>query len=182
VILAMPVSAADYPTKSIRLIIPSAPGGAPDIFGRLIATELGKQMGQQVVVDNRPGASGIIGFEAMAHAAPDGYTLGYQTFPFVTNRVAFAKLPYDSEKDFLPVVRQGSNAGLLTVTPSLPVNSVRELIDYARTRPGKLSYGSNGVTASNALGIELFKVMTGTQIVQVLYKGIQQAITDTISG
>jgi tripartite-type tricarboxylate transporter receptor subunit TctC len=174
--------AADYPAKSIRLIIPSSPGGAPDIFGRLIAGELGKQMGQQVVVDNRPGASGIIGFEAMAKAPPDGYTFGYQTFPFVTNPSGYAKLPYDTARDFQPVVRQGSNAGLMTVTPSLPVQSVRELIEYARAQPGKLSYGSNGGTASNALIIELLKVMTGTQIVQVSYKGMQQAITDTIAG
>jgi tripartite-type tricarboxylate transporter receptor subunit TctC len=135
-----------------------------------------------VVVDNRPGASGIIGFEAIAKAAPDGYTLGYQIFSFMTNPSAYVKLPYDTEKDFQPVVRQGANAGLMTVTPSLPVKSVRELIDYARAHPGKLSYGATGATSTNALGMDLFKVATGTQIVQVLYKGIQQAITDTIAG
>jgi tripartite-type tricarboxylate transporter receptor subunit TctC len=174
--------AADYPAKPIRLIVPSAPGGTPDITSRLVAGELSKNMGQLVVVDNRAGAGGIIGYEAMAKAMPDGYTFGNATFSFITNPLVSAKLPFDTVKDFQPVVLGASNPTFMTVTLALPVHSVRELIEYARAQPGKLSYGSNGVTASNALAIELFKVMTGTQIVHVSYKGMQQAITDAIAG
>ena len=180
--LTITTASADYPTKPIRLIVPSAPGGAPDITGRLIASELGKQMGQPVVVDNRPGASGVIGFEALAKATADGHTFAYATFPFIINPIIFSKLPYDTAKDFHPVVQQGSGASLMTVTPALPVRSVRELIDYARTQPGKLSYGSAGAGSSQLLAVELFKFMTGTQIVQVSYKGIQQGIADAIAG
>ncbi len=175
-------SAAEYPSKPIRLIVPSAAGGTPDIQARLIASELSKQMGQQVVIDNRGGASGIIGYEMIARAAPDGYTLGYAAFPFITNPIMYVKLPYDTAKDFQPVVRQVSGTNVLTVTPALPVQSVRELVEYARAQPGKLSYGGIGGGGSQQLSIELFKSMTGTQIVQVSYKGMQQAITDTIAG
>ncbi|MDT7812348.1 MAG: hypothetical protein QOJ42_2264 [Acidobacteriaceae bacterium] len=180
--LAVTSASADYPTKPIRLIVPSAVGGAPDTIGRLIASELGKQMGQQVVVDNRPGASGVIGFEALAKAAADGYTFGYATFPFIINPIIFSKLPYDAAKDFHPVVLQGFGASLMTVTPALQVRSARELIAYARAQPGQLSYGSSGSGSSQQLAVELFKFMTGTQIVQVSYKGIQQAITEVIAG
>jgi tripartite-type tricarboxylate transporter receptor subunit TctC len=175
-------AAAEYPTKPIRLMVPSAAGGTPDILARLIASELTKQMAQQVVVDNRGGASGIIGYEAISKAAPDGYTLGYAAFPFITNPIMYLKLPYDTAKDFQPVVQQVSGTNVLTVTPALPVRSARELIEYARAQPGKLSYGSIGGGGSQQLSIELFKSMTGTQIVQVSYKGMQQAITDTIAG
>ena len=174
--------AAEYPTKPIRLIVPSAAGGTPDIQARLIASELTKQMGQQVVVDNRGGASGIISYEVIAKAAPDGYTLGYAAFPFITNPLMFTKLPYDTAKDFQPLVRQIFGPNLLAVSPALPVKTVQALVDYARAQPGKLSYGSVGAGASQQLSIELLKKMTGTQIVQVTYKGMQQAITDVIAG
>jgi tripartite-type tricarboxylate transporter receptor subunit TctC len=174
--------AADYPAKPIRLIVPSAPGGTPDIVSRLVAGELSKNMGQLVVVDNRPGASGIIGYEAIAKATPDGHTFGNATFTFITNPIVLAKLPYDTSKDFQPVVLGASNPSLMTVTPALPVQSVRELIEYARAHPGKLSYGSIGPAGSQTLAVELFKFMTGTQIAPVGYKGMQQAITDTIAG
>jgi tripartite-type tricarboxylate transporter receptor subunit TctC len=175
-------SAADYPAKPIRLIVPSAAGGTPDVNARLIANEISKQMGQQVVVDNRPGASGVIGFEMIAKSPPDGYTLGYASFPFITNPIMFSKLPYDSARDFQPVILQVLGVNVLTVTPALPIRSVKELIDYARAQPGKLSYGSVGAGGSQQLAVELFKILTTTQIVQVTYKGIQQAITDTIGG
>ncbi len=171
-----------YPSKPIRLIVPSAPGGQPDIVARLIANELGKQMGQQVAVDNRAGASNFIGLEMIAKAAPDGYTLGFAGFPVMTNPSVFAKLPYDTARDFQPVIHQHATANLLVVTPLLPVKSVQELIDYARAHPGKLSYGSAGAGTGPQLAMELFKFMTGTQIVQVSYKGIQQATTDAIGG
>ena len=176
------VTAAEYPTKPIRLIVPSAAGGTPDINARLLAAELSQQMGRQVVVDNRGGASGIVGFEMIARAEPDGYTLGFAGFPFITNPLMYATLPYDSARDFQPVVRMFSITNVLTLTPALPVRSVQELIEYARAQPGMLSYGSAGAGTSQQLSLELFKIMTGARIVQVSYKGIQQATTDTIAG
>jgi len=171
-----------YPTKPIRLVVPSAPGGTPDIQARIIANELGKQLGQQVVIDNRGGASGIIGYDIIAKAAPDGYTLGYSAFTFITNALTYSRLPYDSAKDFQPVVRGVSGTNILTVAPSMSVRSVRELVELARAQPGKLSYGGPGGGASQQLSLELLKSMTGTQITQVYYKAIQQAMADTIGG
>ena len=180
------VAAADtlmaYPSRPIRLMVPTAPGAGPDINARLIASEIGKQLGQQVVVDNRAGASGIISFETLARAAPDGYTLGYLNQNFLTNPSLFVKLPYDSTKDFLPVILHGSSSFLLTVTPSLPIRSVKDLIAQARANPGKFSYGSAGVGSAQTLAMELLKLQTDTNIVRVIYKGIQQAITDAIGG
>jgi tripartite-type tricarboxylate transporter receptor subunit TctC len=174
--------AANYPTKPIRFIVPVAVGSASDMSARLIAGELSLYMGQQVIVDNRAGASGIIGYEAIAKAAPDGHTFGNATFSFITNPLVFLRLPYDPAKDFQPVVRLGSGANLMTVTPTLPVRSVQELIDLAKAQPGKLSYGTLGAGSSFTLSAELLKFMAGVQIVQVSYKGIQQAITDAIAG
>jgi tripartite-type tricarboxylate transporter receptor subunit TctC len=171
-----------YPTKPIRLVVPSAAGGTPDIQARIIANELGKQMGQQVVVDNRGGASGIIGYEVIAKSAPDGYTLGYSAFTFITNPLTYSKLSYDSAKDFQPIIRQVSGTNIVSVTPALPVRSARELVELARAEPRKLSYGANGGGSSQQLSLELLKNMTGTQITQVYYKAIQQAIADTIGG
>lgn len=171
-----------WPNRPVRLLVPSAAGGTPDINARLLATELSRQMGQQVVVDNRGGASGIIGYEMIARAAPDGYTFGYAAFPFITNPILFAKLPYDTARDFLPVIQQVFTTNVMTVTPSLPVRSVQELVEYARGQPGKLSYGSIGAGGSQQLAVELLKIMTGVQIVQVPYKGMQQATTDAIAG
>ncbi len=174
--------AQSYPSRPLRIIVPSAPGGLPDIQARLMAHELGKQLGQQVVIDNRPGASFIIGFELMAKATPDGYTVGYASFPIATNPSMFAKLPYDFERDFQPVIHQVSALNILAVWPALPINSVQELVSHARAHPDKLSYGISGFGASNHLSIELMKIMTGTRLVAVTYKAIQQAITETSAG
>lgn len=182
IVTAEPTSAQNYPSKPIRVVVPSAAGGLPDIAARSHAKELSEQLGQQVVVDNRPGASGIIGFELIAHAPPDGYTLGYATFLVATNPAMFLKLPYDSAKDFRPIIIGGSNPNLLAVTQSLPIRSVKELIEHAKANPGKLSYGSSGVGSSIHLAMELFSMRTGTHLVHVSYKGIQQAITDVIGG
>jgi tripartite-type tricarboxylate transporter receptor subunit TctC len=176
------VIAAEFPNRPIRLIVASAPGGNPDINSRNLASELTKQMGQQVVVENRPGASGIIGYEALARATPDGYTLGYISNLVATNPSLYAKLPYDFARDFQPLLLYLTGLNVLTVTPSLPVRTVKELIEHARTNPGKLSYGTSGIGASPHLAMELFKSMTGTSIVHVGYKGSQQAITDLIGG
>jgi len=171
-----------YPSRPIRLIVPSVAGGAPDIAARSLTSELGKQLGQQVVVDNRAGASGIIAFEIVARAAPDGYTFGFIGNTIATNPSLYSKLPYDFARDFQPVIHAASGLNLLAITPSLPIRSVKELIGHARANPGKLSYGSGSLGASTHLSMELFKSMTGTDIVLVSYKGMPQANLDVISG
>ena len=175
-------AAQDYPSRPVRLIVPSAPGGSPDINARELANELTKQMGQQVVVENRPGASGILGYEALQRATPDGYTFAYISNFIATNPSMYAKLPYDFERDFRPVIFYFRGFNILTVSPALPVHSVKELIDYARANPGKLKFGSSGIGATPHLSMELFKSMTDTAIAHVPYKATQQAVIDLISG
>jgi len=183
ILLAQSVMAAEsYPVRPIRMIIPAAPGGAPDIAGRLIAAEIGRRMGQQVVVENRPGSAGVVGFQATARATPDGYTIGLVTFPIATNPSMFARLPYDAFRDLQMVVQLASGVNLLAVGPALPVKSVQELVALARKSPGKLSFGSSGNGTTMHLSMELFKQMTGTNLLHVPYKAIQQAITETIGG
>jgi tripartite-type tricarboxylate transporter receptor subunit TctC len=171
-----------YPSRPLRLIVPSAPGGSPDINARELANELTKQMGQQVVVENRAGASGILGYEVLARATPDGYTFAYISNLIATNPSLYSKLPYDFARDFQPVIFYFRGFNVLTVSPSLAVRSVKELIDHARANPGKLSFGSSGIGATPHLSMELFKSMTDTAIVHVPYKGTQQAVSDVIGG
>jgi tripartite-type tricarboxylate transporter receptor subunit TctC len=179
---ALPVAAAEYPARPIRFIVPSAPGGTPDIISRVVGAELGRQMGQQFVVDNRPGANGAIGMHMIARAAPDGYTIGYAPVSALAVNPGFVKLPYDSAKDLRMVAQLVFGLHLLTVTPQLPVNSVQELIEYAKNYPGKLSYGSSGSGSTQHIGMEMFKLMTGTQMVHVPFKAIQLATTEVIGG
>jgi tripartite-type tricarboxylate transporter receptor subunit TctC len=175
--------AAEYPARPIRFIVPYAAGGAPDVTARWLATDLGQQMGQQIVIDNRPGAGGSLGTEMIARASSDGYTIGIGGISTLAiNRSVLAKLPYDSDRDLRNVVQTYSGPLLLGVTLSLPINSVKELIDYAKNNSGKLSFGSAGNGTSHHLSGELFKHMTGTQIVHVPYKAAQQVITDMIGG
>ncbi len=176
---------AEYPERPIRLIISSAAGGSPDVVTRILAVELVKQMGQQIVIDNRPGGAQTIGTEIVVRAAPDGYTLGYANV--VTLAINKSLLPkqqqsYDPDKDLVLVGQFLSTYNLLAVTNSLAVKSVRELIDYARQNPGKLLNASGGNGTTGHLGGELFKIMTGTQIVHVPYKGSPQGISDLIAG
>jgi tripartite-type tricarboxylate transporter receptor subunit TctC len=179
----MTCALAQYPDRPIRCIVPSAAGGAADINARLLAAELTKLLGQQIVVDNRPGAAGSIGMELIARAVPDGYTIGYGTSAALAiNRSLLAKLPYDPEKDFQMVALMGYQPNLLAVALSMPVKSVQELIVHAKNNPGKLSYGSSGIGTPSHLGMEMFKHMTGTQIVHVPYKAAQQAIAEMIAG
>lgn len=176
-------AAAEYPTRPIRFIVPAAAGGQSDISSRLLAAELTKQMGQQVVIDNRAGGSGTIGTDLVVKAVPDGYTIGQgNTITLATNRSLFADPPYDVDRDLQMVVLVSTASNVLAVTPSLPVHSVKELIDYARNNPGKLSFGSSGNGSSTHLGGELFKLMTGTQMTHVPYKASQLAITEMIGG
>jgi tripartite-type tricarboxylate transporter receptor subunit TctC len=186
IIFALGVSqaaVAAYPDRPIRLIISSAVGGSPDIVTRVLAAELVKQMGQQFVIDNRPGAAQTIGTEMVVRAAPDGYTLGYaNVVTLAINKTLLPKQPYDPDRDLTLIGQFLSTHNLLAVHPSLPVKSVRELIDHARKNPGKLLNASAGNGTTGHLGGELFKIMTGTQIVHVPYKGSPQGIQDLMAG
>ena len=175
--------AADYPTRPIRFIVPSAPGGGPDTSSRMLAIDLSSRLGQQVVVDNRPGGSGVLGTDLIAKAAPDGYTIGQgNILTLAINRSLLKSLPYDVDKDLQKVIQISFVTNLLAVSPTLPVKSVKELIDYAKANPGKVFYGSGGVGTTHHVGMELFAYMTGTQLVHVPYKSTQQAVTELIAG
>jgi tripartite-type tricarboxylate transporter receptor subunit TctC len=185
--MAMAISplatAADYPVRPIRFIVPSAPGGSPDINARLLAAELSKQLGQQIVVDNRPGASGVIGMELIIRAAPDGYTLGYGTSAaLASNLSVLPKRPYDPLRDLQMVAQLGNQPNLLGASLAFPIKSAAELIDYAKANPGKTFFGSSGNGTSMHLTGELLKIMTSTQLVHVPYKAAQQVISDIIGG
>ena len=172
-----------YPTKPIRFIVPFPAGGGADIFARLVGRKLGENMGQTFVVDNRAGASGIIGCELVARSAPDGYTLLMGTTgTHTTNPAVFPKLPYDSLKDFAPISLVAESPFVLLVHPSLPVGNVKELIAFAKARPGQLTYASSGTGSSSHLGFELFNLMAGIKGIHVPYKGLPPATLDTISG
>lgn len=172
----------DYPSRPIRFIVPSAPGGTPDIIARVIGGELSRQMGQQVVVDNRAGANGAIGLHLVARAASDGYTIAYGPVSAVAVNPSVTKLQYDPRKDLQPVIQLVFGMHILTVNPSLPIKSVPDLIDYAKANPGKLSFGSSGSGSTQHVGMEMFKYMTRTDMVHVPFKAIQAAITEVIAG
>lgn len=175
--------AQTYPAKPIRLIVPFPAGGGADIFARLIGRKLSDNMRQSIVVDNRAGASGIIGCEAVARSAADGYTLLMGTTgTHTTNPAVFSKLPYDPLKDFTPISLVADSPFVLLVHPSLPVANLKELIAFAKARPGQLTYASSGTGSSSHLGFELFNLMAGIKGVHVPYKGLPPATLDTISG
>ena len=180
--LALPVRAA-YPDKPIRFIIPSAPGGSPDVLMRILVQQMSQQMGVPFVVENKPGASFVLGTMDVARAPADGYTLGYGNIvSLAINRSLLPSLPYDVERDLTLVSNCVLVFNMLAVNNNLPVRNVRELIDYAKKNPGKLTTGSSGNGTTGHLGAELFKAMTGTDILHVPYKGSPQAINDLISG
>lgn len=182
-LFAAAIAYAEYPERPIRLIISSAAGGSPDVVTRILAAELTKQMGQQIIIDNRPGAAQTIGTEMVVRASPDGYTIGYaNVVTLAINKSLLPKQPYDPDKDLVIVGQFLSTYNLLCVTNSLPAKTVKDLIDYAKKNPGKLLNASGGNGTTGHLGGELFKIMTGTQIVHVPYKGSPQGITDLISG
>jgi tripartite-type tricarboxylate transporter receptor subunit TctC len=177
------LAAAAYPERPIRYVLPSAAGGGPDVAARVVMAELGKQLGQQIIVDNRPGGSGTIGTDMIAKATPDGYTMGHgNILTMAINRSVLPRLPYDPDKDLQPVVQMYGTPNLLAVTLSLPVHSVQELIAYAKKNPGKLFYASTGNGSSVHVGMELFKLMTDTQMVHVPFKAATIAITDLTAG
>jgi len=170
-------SAQSYPTKPIRLIVPFAPGGGSDVLARLIGPRLAERLGQPVVVDNRPAASGVVGADLVAKSAPDGYTLLGTTVTFVISGTLHKKLPYDAFKDFAPVTLFIATPFGLLLHPSVPAKTVSEFVAYAKPIPGKLLYGSSGPGSSPHLSTELFCSMTGIRMTHVPYKGISPAIT-----
>ena len=181
---ALPSALAQtYPGKSIRMIIPFPPGGATDILGRVLAQKLGDQLGQTVVVENRPGAGGAIGSEMLAKAAPDGYTIQMATVS--THSIGPAMNPktsYDVKRDFAPVAHLADATNVLIVSPSLPVNNLKELIAYLKANPGRVNFSSSGNGTIVHMTGEMFKMQTGTFAVHIPYRGTALAIPDIISG
>jgi tripartite-type tricarboxylate transporter receptor subunit TctC len=174
-------AAQAYPTLPIKIVVPYPPGGAGDLHARMIGEKLAEELGQPVLVENRSGASGNIGSEHVAKAAPDGHTLLMNTTNLAIGRAVSTKLPFDVLSDLAPITPTLTSQNLLVVPNSLPVSSVAELIAYAKERPGKMSYGSSGI-GTPMLTIELLKVMAGVDIVHVPYRGDAPAITDLIGG
>src|SRR4051812_44862992 len=174
---------AAWPDRPIRLVVPSAAGGSPDNICRILTGELQKTLGQAFVIDNKPGASGNIGMQEVVRAAPDGYTLGYGNVgTLAINKSLFARLPYDPDKQLMPVALIGYVQNALVVRTDLGVNSVSELIKLAKSRPGQLTMASPGNGTTGHLGGELFKSMTGTFMTHVPYRGSPQAIQDLMGG
>ncbi len=183
--LAAAVSTAfaqNYPTRTVRVVVPYAAGGNTDIVARLIAQHLTTGWGQQVIVDNRPGGATNIGAEFVARAQPDGYTLLMGGASNAINMTLFRKPPYDTQKDFAPVVLCTVGANLLTVHPSVPAKNLRELMGLARAKPGQLNFASSGIGSSNHMAGELFKLMAKIDIAHVPYKGNAPALADLTGG
>jgi tripartite-type tricarboxylate transporter receptor subunit TctC len=181
--LGLCAAAQDYPTRPIRLIVPFAPGGVADTSARVVADKLGQRLGQQIVVENKPGASGNIGTSMVAQAAPDGYTLllGFDG-TMVINPHVYAKVPFDTVKDFVPVSKIGDAALILITHPAVPARNLQELVTYSKATSGGLSYGSAGTGSTPHLAGELLKARTGLNMVHVPYKGGGQAMGDLVGG
>ena len=172
-----------YPVKAVRLVLPFAAGSAVDVLARLYAQRMTEGWGQQVVVDNRTGANGIIGMELIARAAPDGYTIGMANIAtLAVNPSVYPKLPYDSLRDFVPVSLTATIGNCLMVHPSFPVKSVKELVALAKKHPGELNYASGGIGSAQHIPMALLEAMTGIKLVHVAYKGITPAFNDVLAG
>jgi tripartite-type tricarboxylate transporter receptor subunit TctC len=179
---ALAAQAQPYPARSIRMITPFAPGGGSDVVARLVAEKLGPLLGQQVVVENRPGASGIIGGDVVAKAPPDGYTVLMMNSAITSNPWLYRKLPYDTERDFIPVIVLASAPTLLAANPSAPFNSVRELTDYARAHPATVSIGTPGAGQLSHLAGEMLEQASNTTMMMVHYKGTANSMSDLLGG
>lgn len=176
-------NAADsYPNKPLRIIVPLAPGGTTDTLSRYLAQELSQSLGQPVIVDNKPGANNIIGTQHLANAAPDGYTMGMLISTHTINPHIAKSLPYDSQKDFIPLAMIAKMPGLMTVNPSLPVTTVQELVALAKAKPNTLAYGQPGGLSSGHLSMEYFNKLAGVDILSVPYKGAGPALVDLVAG
>lgn len=181
--LAAPAAAQSYPSKPVKIVVTLSPGSTSDILARTVADQLTQSMGQTFVVENRPGLGGNIAGEAVARAAPDGYTLMLATISsHGINPALFERMPYDALKDFAPIVLLASSPNVLIVTPSMPVKSVAELVSYAKTRQGDLTFASGGIGTSHHLSGELFNSLAGVKMTHVPYKGSPQAVTAVATG
>lgn len=180
--LSQPAQAQDYPAKPVRIVVPYATGGSTDILTRLVAQRLTSRVGQTVLVDNRPGANGNIGTESVVRSPADGYTLLMMTNGQTINAGLNLKMTFDTERDLIPVVNVAVMPNVILVHPSQPMKSIGELIEFARTNPGKLSYSHAGVGSPQHLTGELFKLVTKTNIVGVPYKGGGPAVADAVAG
>jgi tripartite-type tricarboxylate transporter receptor subunit TctC len=176
------LSAAAYPDRIIRIVVPFPPGGGSDIVSRRLGDAMAADLGQTIIIENKPGASTIIGSNAVATSAPDGYTLLMATFAHAVNPSLNAKLPYDTAAAFSPVALVARSFNIAVVNPKMPIRTIGELIAYARAKPGTVNFGSYGVGTSAHLAGELFKALTGVDIVHVPYKGAAAAITDLLGG
>jgi len=173
---------ATYPTRAVRLIVPSSPGGGTDISARILAPQLTQFLGQQVIVENRPGAGTMIGGEAVARAAPDGYTLLMGISTLAINPAMYKKVPYDALKDLAPVSQAVALSNVLVIHPSLPPRNLKEFIAFAKARPGELNFASAGKGTSPHLSMELFLVLAKLKMLHVPYKGSGPGVTDLIAG
>ena len=182
--LALVAAAAQaYPDRPIKLIVPFAPGGSADFVGRLLAQQMSESLGQPVVVENKGGASGMLGNEYVAKSAPDGYTLTVGTLgPFAVNQTLYQHVPYDNVRDFAPITLTGLSSHILVANPSVPVTNVKELIALAKQKPGQLTFASSGTGNATHLTFELFKARAGIDIVHVPYKGGGPAMADLVGG
>ena len=182
VAIAAHASAQTYPAKTVRVIVPSAPGGSVDTLGRLVAQKLTAALGQSFVVENRSGSGGVVGTEVVAKSAPDGYTLLMAYHSHVINPALYPKLPFDTVKAFAPITQVAVQPQLLNVHPSLPAKNVKELIALAKARPGQLLFGSAGSGSGGHLANEIFNSMAGIKMTHVPYKGSAPALIDVIAG
>ena len=181
-LIAVPAAAQNYPTRPVRVIVPFAAGGNTDITARAIGVRLSEVFGHQIVVENRPGGATNIGTELVAKAPPDGYTILMGGATNAINMSTQAKPPYDTVRDFAPIILCVKDANVLTTHPSLPAKNLKELIALARARPGQLNFASSGLGSSNQMAGELFKVMAQVNIVHIPHKGNTPALTDTLAG
>ena len=177
-----PACAQTYPTRPIRIVVPTAPGGAPDVVARFLAPKVTEILGQQIVIDNRAGANAMIGADVVAKSPPDGYTWLFGTGQNTVNPSIMKKVPHDIIEDFAPVSLVFLSSYLLTVHPAVPAKSVKELIAIAKAQPNKLNFGSGGTGSAAHLSGELLKMMTGIQMVHVPYKGVGIALGDLVGG
>ena len=183
VALASLAHAQGWPSRPIHIVAPSTPGDAPDVIARIVADKLSSALGKEVVVDNKPGAGGVVGSEFVAKAAPDGYTLIMgNAGSHGINAAVYSKLPYDIQRDFAPVSQIAVAPNIFVINPSIPAKTVQEFIAYAKGRPGQLGYASGGNGSSSHMSMELFKSMTGVDLIHVPYKGSSPALTDVVSG
>ncbi len=180
--MSLAAGAQSFPSKSLRIIVPFAPGGSTDIVARLLAPKLSEHLGQQVIIENRGGGAATIGTDIVAKAAPDGHTLGMATLTFALNPSLFSKLPYNTERDFTPVSLVSTVPFVTAIHPSVPARSVKQLVALAKANPGSLNFSSSGNGSASQMAMELMKHMTGTDMVHVAYTGGGPALLALLSG